>query len=1338
MACGSAAPAASADLQTRVTQKPSKHETPTGVWMYMPHPPPHPGLSTPSSQSSRSSAREERPRQRPRRRKKHNGPPPPEDGPPDEEQAESERMTHDPSVEPSLRDGEQGQPGQYDERPGDVAPLRNNRPGQARPRNSGEQVLELLRRLARQDGHSDNQSWSSMKGPSPGVKFRGGAPPAAPVWRYQSNDVRAYEKYERKVRMWQLQIKQYMSSSEAGLALYSSLQGEAEQQLEFADLEKIFNKDGVDYILEQLKNAFQQKTVYVKRHHLHEYENMGRYPQESIRAYCNRYKRVEAALKAIGVDISLTYDAEARGSRLLDRARLSIEQQRMILVGTNGQLDFTTVAAAMIMQYPDYKPAPPVFTKDGKGNHKGHSSSSSSASTTASSSSTAPSNFAPRRKGDGKYSDKSRRVFQTINEEEEADHNQEEDGDEAGDEEEADGDPDHAEEEEEEADPDNNEFEELAQVLTVTAKKLASITQGRKFKNAPKKSIEQRKKETTCVACGVKGHWAGDPEREVSGGSSFSKETKTGNSTGASSSRAPRPKSGNFEKNKKVFTVRHYTGFDHEEEPEYESQQHDTTHLCQVVFQAEDIPHITMRNVHESLGYMTIDTACQRSCCGWVWHDAHVEVLKNGVTANPIYKNQKERFQFGAGDLQISNTLVLLPSALGEMCCYLGASLLQANIPFLCSLRALDKLGLILDLPKRRAVFRAVNREVPLLYINGHRAVPIMDFPNKDVVDSQLQEIVDHGLHDPEVNVLPSEFSVKVEFRETTSDPPHGKTIPESIAAGMARAGDPCDSPFQGLVDSSSSREEHGHHHGRELLQGNRGRKQFEADDRRSADNKEAESKGNKSIKFGQSTNGKTNECTESHTPNTDMSTSGVQEVRQRMGPLRSMRGVSGKMDMGGWRMEIGWFFLQVAATAALTLDASGWTAGDPIAVPQSSTSLASSPSKDEIKGTINDLLGSRTWSTDSRGTAGVRHGDGQRLRGRKRITGNILKNVKVLEYEVNVNNHLPIAKDTKNKVDIFEIFSGTAKPTMMASRFGLNALQPIDRDIGYDLLCPKTRKMVEHGQREFQPLLMLFGFPCRFWNLLNENANYHYRLPELYDLRDEERPVLEWTVQRCQQQAKQGDLYLLENPIRSRIWEEPSVQQLQKNPDNKVVVLDAGAFGAMDRHGYPIIKTFKIYTSSEVARELDRRLSPEERKQCRPLEGQRVTDSQEYPDEMVRSLLRGLRREARARNCARFERVHSVFYAQPSDDQDAWREVLELVKRTFGSTTTRSTNLKTGTDLYKKIERLLPWELHRIQIASRPLLRRVPMDIGFTHRGAAVLYNDETIELESARSGHD
>ena len=65
--------------------------------MYMPHPPSHPGASNPPSRSPGPAPNEGR----------HGGPPT-DDGVPDEEQAESERLTHDPSVEPSLMDGDGG------------------------------------------------------------------------------------------------------------------------------------------------------------------------------------------------------------------------------------------------------------------------------------------------------------------------------------------------------------------------------------------------------------------------------------------------------------------------------------------------------------------------------------------------------------------------------------------------------------------------------------------------------------------------------------------------------------------------------------------------------------------------------------------------------------------------------------------------------------------------------------------------------------------------------------------------------------------------------------------------------------------------------------------------------------------------------------------------------------------------------------------------------------------------------------------------------------------------------------------------------------------------------
>ena len=63
--------------------------------------------------------------------------------------------------------------------------------------------------------------------------------------------------------------------------------------------------------------------------------------------------------------------------------------------------------------------------------------------------------------------------------------------------------------EEDETDPTS-----LAHVLTVTAKKLQSMTLGRKFSG--NKTIEERKRSSTCAACGLQGHWSGDPECKVS------------------------------------------------------------------------------------------------------------------------------------------------------------------------------------------------------------------------------------------------------------------------------------------------------------------------------------------------------------------------------------------------------------------------------------------------------------------------------------------------------------------------------------------------------------------------------------------------------------------------------------------------------------------------------------------------------------------------------------------------------------------------------------------------------------------------------------------------------
>ena len=185
--------------------------------------------------------------------------------------------------------------------------------------------------------------------------------------------------------------------------------------------------------------------------------------------------------------------------------------------------------------------------------------------------------------------------------------------------------------------------------------------------------------------------------------------------------------------------------------------------------------------------------------------------------------------------------------------------------------------------------------------------------------------------------------------------------------------------------------------------------------------------------------------------------------------------------------------------------------------------------------------------------------------------------------------------------------------------------------------------------------------------------------------------------------------------------------------PDAQLVTLDAGAFGATDKDGFPIIKTHKFLVNSPaLAQLLHRRLNAQERQMCKPLEGINVTNSQVYPDELVRTILRFVKQEAKKLSPLRFEKPFEVCFAQPVDDEDAWRRILNEVTNTFANSSVRVLTLQPGQELYRKIEEMVPWEIVRVQIAKTPVTRRLPRDIPFTHRGAALLYSAEGMALEA------
>ena len=1263
-------------------------------------------------------------------------------------------------------------------------------PEEVADKSEGDQVLDLLRKLVKKEngsgGTSSNASWNSLKGPMKGVRYRGGAPPAPPAWKYQANDVRAYERFERKVRLWELQARHWMSRAEAGLALYASLQGEAEQQLEFLDTDKVYSQEGVQYVLDELKAAFQQ----LKRHYLHDYEHIARYPQESLRSFVNRYKRCEAALLGIGVNVSLTYDEEARGSRLLDRCRLSSDQQPLILVGTSQKMSFSVVAQALTMQYPDYKPPPPVVQRDGapKGTSKGHKGSfgTTSSSSTSPHTSTTASSATSYRKGDGKsrFGDgRPRRVFQTITEDQQAEdsggnHDYINDDDEYLLPDSTDNQIEHAvlaaehqPDDDEEAGDSAGELDELTRVLTVTAKKLASMNQGRKFRNAPKKSIEQRKQESLCAACGQLGHWAGDNACQVS-----SKGQKAGKGKGS-----PDKANKGFDGGKKVFTVNHYTGFDIGDEFEFEEHSPFSPHEVLVVFQ--NATHVNFKS-SKAAHFMILDTACQKSCCGHEWYIEHQKILERN-DLHAVLHPQSERFQFGAGEPLVSKTLALLPIGIDKRMCVFGVNILDASIPFLGSLNLMNQMGLQLDLANQTAIIGAFdNHKAPLTKVLGHLALCITDFS----MDSHFSTFVHEQCsscppHKTEFISFdappqPQQMDQKDVLVKTPSAPPDVRhSDPHRPLMGKPRE-EAAASPQERVGADASCREDR---HRRNQLPQQGSSKHRGASKGANDSDQEQGSQAEEDFPGIFLTTATTGARAESPTskrtscqkgqfndqPKTSMSSSRLHQVRERLGQFRSMQGVLPTLEVERRRrrMEVGWLLLKSLAVAAVTLDGSGnsyhglrgtlgpdsepghglpsgtgatlrdlWSDWDGSA---GAFATDSAQAQANIQSSINDIFSRGPWS-DCRSTAGLRLSDERqpeprprsehlRVGVRKQLSGSINKNVKMLENEVYILNKLPNKETLSNKVDLMELYSGEARPTSLAPRYGLTSIQPFELQDGYDLDAPHVRGWVEEGQTRKKPLLLLLGPPCTNWCIFNENLNYRHRMDQLSALRAQERPRVKWSAERCLHQANRGDLFFFENPLKSRIWSEPAVQKLMNHPDTVKVTCDGGAFGAQDEDGYNITKTYGVLTNSKA-----RRMTKQEKTFCRPPKSKHVMASQVHPIKMVHAILQGLREEALQRDPIRFEPPQIVFYARPVADEERWREALDMVKKTFGASANKSVQLTSTSSIYKIVADLVPWELTRVQIAATPAVRRMPTDVLYTHRGLAVVYNDSTIDVES------
>ena len=72
--------------------------------------------------------------------------------------------------------------------------------------------------------------------------------------------------------------------------------------------------------------------------------------------------------------------------------------------------------------------------------------------------------------------------------------------------------------------------------------------------------------------------------------------------------------------------------------------------------------------------------------------------------------------------------------------------------------------------------------------------------------------------------------------------------------------------------------------------------------------------------------------------------------------------------------------------------------------------------------------------------------------------------------------------------------------------------------------------------------------------------------------------------------------------------------------------------------------------------------------------------------DQLVRTILRFVKQEAKKLSPLRFEKPFEVCFAQPVDDEDAWRRILNEVTNTFANSSVRVLTLQPGQELYRKI----------------------------------------------------
>ena len=234
-------------------------------------------------------------------------------------------------------------------------------------------------------------------------------------------------------------------------------------------------ENGIEKIIDELRPHFEEKQFVSKQQALRNFEVIARKPGESLTTYITRFKTTEAMVKGAGVQQYI--DPESRAFKFINTAKIDGRTRNTIL-GTAGHVwDFNRIVEAIKVLYPGGD----VLFEEHKGDNRTLGGGRGGAK--------GGSRGGSRGGGGGRFQRRPGLAHVAEEEVEEEDpasvQQTEEEGEEVGEGEE--------QTEEEEVDPREQVFQELSDVLTVTAKKLRAATIGRGWTSKPKAKTQPSK-----------------------------------------------------------------------------------------------------------------------------------------------------------------------------------------------------------------------------------------------------------------------------------------------------------------------------------------------------------------------------------------------------------------------------------------------------------------------------------------------------------------------------------------------------------------------------------------------------------------------------------------------------------------------------------------------------------------------------------------------------------------------------------------------------------------------------------------------------------------------------